>query len=141
MLDAPAPTARDPFKCPECGFMGASLKGLTAHRYYHTVTPAVCPDCGRVFRNVAKHRYHKHRSASKTEVMIASRGPVVRASRRTPAAASVSDQVEPIRALAAAVDAIRGYCTKLEEENKLLRREAEKAQLAMDRVKNFLASK
>lgn len=114
----------DPLRCNVCEKPFKSKTALVAHHRTHDA-PKPCPDCGELFQNVGRHRAYRHVAAAKKPAVLM----------------TAPEPADAIKTLIAAAEGLRGYLIRLEEENKMLRRDLDKATANLERARNFLGSR
>lgn len=116
-------------QCIHCAFNTADMRGFVAHQRSHEPRKA-CPDCGREFGNVEKHRNVAHREPRS-----------VKARRLEPLLRGAASPEPGTITVDALLGQLRGLIIHLEEENKLLRRDMAKANEQLEKVRNFVGSR
>ena len=126
----PEPTVTTPLHCAHCARTFPVKRDLIAHARSHEAA-SPCPECGGLYKNITQHRTLTHKARPPAALPPAT-GPTMKPG---------SGLGEAIRALIAAAESVRGAVMHLEEENKMLRRDLDKANSALERARNFLGSK
>lgn len=131
-MDTPAATATTPigaYACDQCDYRGHTENQLRGHKTVHKAARP-CPTCGQLSRG------GRHFATCAARAAGATTTPAITA----PTPVGDVSLAALVRGLQQQVQAVVAAATRIEEENKMLRRDAGRAQSRLEKIERFMRS-